>query len=83
MVPFPASGVPQLTAIYVVNIRSGPGTQFQVLGKLDQGQQAEVVGASEDGLWWVIRLDGVNNDQGWVAAAYVRAENVASVPVIR
>jgi uncharacterized protein YraI len=83
LVPFPSTGVPQLTAVYVVNIRSGPGTQFQVLGKLDQGQQAEIVGASADGIWWVIRLDGVNNNQGWVAAAYVRAENVASVPIIR
>jgi uncharacterized protein YraI len=83
MVPLPASGDPLLTAVFVVNIRSGPGTQFQVLGKLDQGQQAEIVGASADGLWWVIKLDGVNNNQGWVAAAYVQAQNVATVPIIK
>jgi len=83
IVPLPTPGKPMMTTLYVVNIRSGPSTQYDILGKLVQGQQAEVVGVSADGLWWIIRIDGVNNGQGWVAAAYVKAENTTGVPIVK
>lgn len=82
-VPAPEPGAPMLTAIYNVNIRSGPGTQHQILGKLVQAQQAEVVGMSADGLWWVIRIKGGENGKGWVAAAYVQAENTKGIPILK
>lgn len=82
-VPIPAPGAPMLTALYVVNIRSGPGTQYDILGNLVQGQQAEIVGVSADGLWWIIRIEGGNNGQGWVASKYVKAENTAGVPILK
>jgi heat shock protein HslJ len=47
------------------------------------GAQGEIVGISADGTWWVVRVPGAPNDQGWVAAEYVRAENAANVPVIQ
>jgi uncharacterized protein YraI len=83
IVPIPTPGAPMLTALYVVNIRSGPGTQYDILGSLVQGQQAEVVGVSADGLWWIILVEGVNDDKGWVAAKYVKAENTTGIPILK
>lgn len=40
------------------NCRSGPGEIYTVLSSLPAGAQAEVVGQSQDGYWWVIDLPG-------------------------
>ena len=40
------------------NCRSGPGEVYPVLGALTAGTQAEVVGQSQDGYWWVIDVSG-------------------------
>jgi uncharacterized protein YraI len=73
---------PSLTAITVVNIRGGPGTEYDILGTLQLGQQVEVVGRSADGMWWVITVPGTTGVQGWVAAEFARVEKTADVPII-
>jgi uncharacterized protein YraI len=78
----PGSNLPELIANTVVNIRSGPGTEFEIVGKLLQGQKAKVVGVSADRQWWVIQIPGSEDSQGWVAASFVAAENSTNVPVI-
>lgn len=40
------------------NCRSGPDEVYPVLGALPAGTQAEVVGQSQDGYWWVIDVSG-------------------------
>jgi uncharacterized protein YraI len=82
-VPTPASSAPFLTAITIVNIRSGPGTQFAVVGRLDQGQKAEVVGRSADGQWWAIKVPSLPEGIGWVVGGYVKVENADNVPVLK
>jgi uncharacterized protein YraI len=82
-VPSPQPGKPYLTAVWNVNIRAGPGTEYAVVGTLDQGASAEIVGVSADGLWWAILYNGTQNERGWVAAAYVQASNTANVPVLK
>jgi uncharacterized protein YraI len=70
------------TAITNVNIRNGPGTEYQKIGLFELNQTAEVVGLSDDGQWWLIMLAGVEGEQGWVSAQYVIAENTNDVPVV-
>lgn len=82
-VPSPRPGKPFLIAVWNVNIRAGPGTEYAVVGTLNQGSSAEIVGVSADGLWWAILYDGTQNGRGWVAAAYVQANNTANVPVLK
>jgi uncharacterized protein YraI len=54
-----------VTAYRRVNVRSGPGTEFEVLGALAAGQTADVIGTSgEANEWLEIRFNG---DTGWVA----------------
>lgn len=83
VVPTPAPQVPSVTADANVNIRSGPGTDFDVIGSLDQGQSAEALGRSPDQEWWVIQVAAANNGQGWVNADFVTTTNTGNLPVIQ
>ncbi len=76
------SGSPFLTANATVNIRSGPDITSTIIGTINQGQVAEIVGRTSDGIWWAISFSAAENQRGWVAAAYVKAENAENVPVI-
>ena len=60
-----------------VNIRSGPGTNYERLGYLDPGVQAEVIGRYGD--WWQIRY---NDAPGWVFGELVTVSNADSVPQV-
>ncbi len=82
-VPAPEESAPSLTATVNVNIRSGPGTQFEVVGMLTFDQSAEVVGISEDGSWWAILHTGGENSRGWISADYVTVKNAENVPVLK
>jgi hypothetical protein len=62
-----------------VNVRSGPGTGFNLLGKLDKGNTAKLLGRSEDGNWWQVQF---GNAKGWVFGEYVKAENANLVSVV-
>ena len=83
-VPVPEPGEPKVTALDVVNVRSGPGLNYQVYGLAPQGASGKVVGVSEDGGWWAVELpttiapDGI----GWVSTDWVIPENTENVPVI-
>jgi uncharacterized protein YraI len=81
--PTPAPEAPSLTANYAVNIRAGPGVEYAVVAQLGQGQIAEVVGVSSDGLWIAINLPSQKNGRGWVAGAYVRLTNASDVPILK
>lgn len=81
-VPTPAQEKPALTALAVVNIRSGPDTIFEVLGKLEVGQRAEAVGVSADGRWYAIKYTPADSGRAWVAADFVEVENGANLPVL-
>ncbi len=75
-----ASGV--VTAPAGVNVRSGPGTNYPIIGLAAEGITGEIIGVSEDGLWWVASAPTLPEGQGWVAAANVEAANTDNVPVV-
>lgn len=70
---------PQVTAGNNINVRAGPGTDFDIVGSLAADESAVVTGQNEAGDWWQIDLDG---DSGWVLGALVTAENAQDVPVV-
>jgi PKD repeat protein len=79
----PQPGEPMVTATTDVNIRSGPGTVYPILGLLRAGQTAEVTGISADAGWWQIKFTGVADEYGWLSARYVTAQNTSNVPVVQ
>lgn len=84
-VPTPQPGTPMVTALTLINLRSGPGTNFPSYGVAPEGAQGVVIGVSEDGGWWVVQVQNtalVPEGQAWVSGEYVRAENTDGVPVI-
>ncbi len=72
----------RVIAVAGVNVRTGPGTNYDVIGVAPLDTEGEIIGVSEDGAWWVARVPSAPNEQGWVAAAYVEATNADNVPVI-
>lgn len=82
--PEPAPAVPtgRVTAPNGVNIRSGPGTNFPILGVAPFGATGEIIGRSADSRWWVVAVPSAPGGSGWVSADFVAASNADDVPVI-
>jgi uncharacterized protein YraI len=83
MVP-PGPDDPQAIAIANVYVRTGPATNFPAYGIAQTGATGRVIGVSEDGQWWVVRLnpEKVGAGYGWVMAQYTQAANVENVQTI-
>jgi|GEM_PF-3533793 Bacterial SH3 domain. len=47
--------VRQVLVLAPLNIRTGPGTHFHVVGRYHPGQQVAVTGISDDYNWWRVR----------------------------
>lgn len=83
--PPPPESAARGTAKVNVNIRTGPGMQFKVIGAALQGQSGEVLGVSPDGYWYNVALPSglTAYDTGWVAKDYVNlSPSDAVLPVI-
>jgi len=65
-----------------VNVRTGPGSAYPILGAANFGVEGAIIGRSADGLWWVTLVQSAPNGQGWVSADFVQAFNAGNVPVI-
>lgn len=63
-----------------VNVRSGPGARYEIVGQLAAGDRVPVDGRNEDGDWLHIILTFGQN--GWVAAFTVLVDgNILELPV--
>lgn len=64
---------PHVLANTTLNVRGGPGTDYPVVGSLDAGAQADVVGKNSGAPsgpdWWMVAL--ANGQVGWVFAELV------------
>jgi uncharacterized protein YraI len=83
--PTPAyGGQPTIVALIGLNVRSGPGTAYPVIGSLPAGQAARIAGQNPDGTWWQIVYPPDSGGRGWVSsgAQYGTAYNTESVPVV-
>lgn len=79
----PQPAPPSVTAMTNLNIRSGPGGTYPILGLLPAGQSATAIGISLDGDWWQIEYTGAIGDRGWVSANYVEVEKAGNLPIIQ
>lgn len=53
------------------NVRNGPGLDFELLGRLKEGDSFPVTGQDETGEWWQIEYADGEGGVAWVAAAVV------------
>lgn len=62
------------------NVRSGPSTQFEVLGQVNEGETVRVIGTNRENTWIVIDFRG---RQGWMSAGLLDIfGNLNTVPII-
>lgn len=76
---------PQVEMLIDLNIRSGPGVQYDRLGYLLAGKTVPVEGVDPASGWWKISCPvDVEGPQCWVSGGeqYTRAANSAAVPVV-
>ena len=71
----PVSSGASINAMYV-RMRSGPGSDYSILGEYNKGTSLTVTGVS--GLWYAVVLNGQN---GYVYADYVDLGDTTDIPV--
>ncbi|HMB25440.1 MAG TPA: SH3 domain-containing protein [Anaerolineales bacterium] len=77
----PVSGPcnPTVTANVNANVRSGPGTAYDAIGSLMQGQAATIVGRNDAYTWWYIDYPGISGGHAWIAGSVVTSSCVPDV----
>ncbi len=75
---------PLLTTKTDLNVRIGPGLNYDVIGLLPVGASTDILGRSEDGEWWQIRFTPAADGLGWVSAKpeFSTAINTDGLPVV-
>jgi len=62
------------------NLRSGPGTNYEIVGVLPSGGSLEIVGRNSDSSWWQV---SAQSSLAWVAAEVVTANNIDdTIPIV-
>ncbi|MFP4324337.1 MAG: tetratricopeptide repeat protein, partial [Anaerolineales bacterium] len=51
-----------------LNVRNGPGEDFDIIAHVEQGITLPVIGRDEDGFWLLVEYD--NNQQGWIFSGF-------------
>jgi hypothetical protein len=82
----PGEAIAQVTALANVNVRSGPGTNNSIIGRLPAGTVAQITGRTPDGqpLWWQIVYPAGSETRGWVSGnpQFTSATHTEGVPVV-
>lgn len=61
---------PMMLASDILNAREGPGTNYPILGELQQGSSYRIVGKNQTGDWWQIDTGG--DKLSWVIGELVK-----------
>lgn len=79
----PASSGPTLMALTVLNVRSGPGLDYPIIGQLAEGQSVQIIGKNPENSWWQISYPSGSGSPAWVTAdiQYAMVYNTEGVPV--
>lgn len=77
----PAPAAPNAATLTIasdlVNVRSGPGTEYDLVGTAATGESFSIVGKNAAGDWWEVCCVGGQN--GWVFGELATVQNVESV----
>jgi len=79
--PLPTPILPDgVVTVEKLNVRSGPGSVFERVGQLTEGEEIEITGRTEKGDWLQILYQ---DKERWVSAAYVELNlSPEDIPVI-
>ncbi len=82
--PEPAEGaaIGTVTAPDGVFLRTGPGTNYPYVGAAPFEETGEIIGVSQDGLWWLADAPNQPGGEVWVSAEWVEVTGAENVPVV-
>ncbi len=55
-----------------LNVRAGPGTGYDIVGTLSNGNVVQLLGRNEAGTWWALCCVGEDSQPGWVSAQFIK-----------
>ncbi|GAB4427296.1 MAG: hypothetical protein Kow002_16380 [Anaerolineales bacterium] len=70
------------TIVSQVNVRSGPGTDSETIGTLNQNDVVLLTGKTSDSAWLQFEFPNGPDERGWISSAFVQADGVESLPII-
>lgn len=73
---------PSATVIETVNVRSGPGTDYNAVGTVQAGQQVTLTAKDAFGTWLQIAYPGGPDGRGWISAAFLQPEGLEGLPIV-
>lgn len=65
-----------------VNVRSGPGQDFESLGLLNQNDVVPIFGKDASGAWMKVAYPPAADGTGWVNAEFMQIENIDAIPTL-
>jgi uncharacterized protein YraI len=65
-----------------INVRSGPGTQFDGVGLLEARDVVTLTGKDRTGAWLQIRFAESADGRAWVAASFLEGASTDDLPII-
>ncbi len=71
MAPTDTQCTAMITANMDANVRSGPGTAYEIVGYIPTGGTAVVAGRNDSNTWWHIQFAGGNGGHAWIAGSVV------------
>jgi hypothetical protein len=78
----PVPGGPSVTVNSNLNVRAGPGTNYERVGSLASGASVAIIGRDASGAWWQVPYADAPGGKGWISTGYGAASNTEGVPVV-
>jgi uncharacterized protein YraI len=68
--------------IQKINVRSGPGVSYELLGELNPNDVVFITGKDESGTWVQIEFANSADGHGWASLEFLKLENADALPVV-
>ena len=65
-----------------LNVRTGPGTNYEPIGWLAAGTRVDIIARNANGTWWQIDYPDAPDGVAWISAGYGTASDTQDVPVV-
>lgn len=79
--PPPVSGATAVVNTGALNVRSGPGVGFSIVGAVHSGHVVQMLGRNADSSWVKVRL--FSGQEGWVNGRFLTPNSpIANLPII-
>lgn len=68
--------------IQKINVRKGPGTEYESLGVLNSNDVVFITGKDAGGAWLQVEFASAPDGKGWVTAKFLQTGNIEGLPIL-